>query len=59
MEETMEALFDLVKSGKVRYIGASGMYAHQFAKMQYTAQKRGFTQFISMHNMYVPLIQRR
>lgn len=50
IEETMEALHDLVKSGKVRYIGASAMYAWQFAKAQAVADKRGWTKFISMQN---------
>lgn len=48
IEETMEALHDLVKSGKVRYIGASSMWAHQFAMMQFAAEKNGWTKFISM-----------
>jgi len=52
IEETLEALHDLVRSGKVRYIGASSMYAWQFAKAQYIADKRGFTRFISMQNHY-------
>jgi len=52
MEETMEALHDLVKSGKVRYIGASSMYAYQFAKYQNVAEKNGWTKFISMQNHY-------
>ncbi|KAL8926844.1 MAG: hypothetical protein Q9208_002653 [Pyrenodesmia sp. 3 TL-2023] len=52
VEETMEALHDLVKSGKVRYIGASSMWAYQFAIMQFTAEKRGWTKFISMQNQY-------
>jgi len=52
LEETLEALHDLVRSGKVRYIGASSMYAWQFAKAQYIADKRGFTRFISMQNHY-------
>lgn len=51
-EETMEALHDLVKSGKVRYIGASSMWAVQFAQMQFTAEKHGWTKFISMQNHY-------
>lgn len=50
IEETMEALHDLVKSGKVRYIGASAMYAWQFAKAQHVAEKNGWTKFISMQN---------
>jgi aryl-alcohol dehydrogenase-like predicted oxidoreductase len=48
IEETMEALHDVVKSGKARYIGASSMYAWQFAKAQYTAEKHGWTRFVSM-----------
>ncbi|MHA7819700.1 MAG: aldo/keto reductase [Erythrobacter sp.] len=50
IEETMEALHDIVKSGKVRYIGASSMYAWQFAKAQETARANGWTPFISMQN---------
>ncbi|CAF1259185.1 unnamed protein product [Adineta steineri] len=52
IEETMEALNDLVRSGKVRYIGASSMYAWQFAKAQHIAEKNGWTKFISMQNHY-------
>jgi len=52
IEETMEALHDLVKAGKVRYIGASSMYAWQFAKAQHFAQSRGWTPFVSMQNLY-------
>lgn len=52
IEETMEALHDLVKSGKVRYIGASSMWTYQFAMMQFTAEKHGWTKFISMQNFY-------
>ena len=48
----MEALHDLVKSGKVRYIGASSMWATQFAQMQFVAEKNGWTKFISMQNHY-------
>jgi aryl-alcohol dehydrogenase-like predicted oxidoreductase len=43
IEETMEALHDLVKSGKVRYLGASSMWATQFATMQFVAEKNGWT----------------
>ncbi len=50
IEETMEALHDLVKSGKVRYIGASAMYAWQFAKAQAVADKNGWIKFVSMQN---------
>ncbi|KAK5016958.1 NADP-dependent oxidoreductase domain-containing protein [Cryomyces antarcticus] len=52
VEETMKALHDLVESGKVRYIGASSMWATQFATMQFTAEKHGWTKFISMQNHY-------
>lgn len=50
IEETMEALHDVVKSGKARYIGASAMYAWQFQKALYTADKHGWTKFVSMQN---------
>lgn len=52
IEETMEALHDVVKSGKARYIGASAMYAWQFQKAQHTAEQHGWTKFISMQNHY-------
>ncbi len=52
IEETLEALHDLVKSGKVRYIGASSMYAWQFAKSLYVADLHGWTRFVSMQNHY-------
>ncbi|RDW18748.1 aldo/keto reductase [Oceanobacillus arenosus] len=52
IEETMEALHDVVKSGKARYIGASAMYAWQFQKAQYTAKHNGWTKFVSMQNHY-------
>jgi len=52
IEETMEALHDLIKSGKVHYIGASSMWAVQFAQMQFVAEKNGWTKFISMQNHY-------
>jgi 1-deoxyxylulose-5-phosphate synthase len=52
IEETMEALHDIVKSGRVRYIGASSMYAWQFAKAQQVAKERGHTRFVSMQNHY-------
>jgi aryl-alcohol dehydrogenase-like predicted oxidoreductase len=52
IEETMEALHDVVKSGKVRYIGASSMDAWQFAKAQHVAERRGWTEFVSMQNHY-------
>lgn len=48
VEETMEALHDIVKAGKARYIGASSMAAWQFSKLQYTAAAHGWTQFVSM-----------
>lgn len=52
IEETMEALHDVVKAGKVRYIGASAMYAWQFLKAQHTAENNGWTRFVSMQNHY-------
>jgi aryl-alcohol dehydrogenase-like predicted oxidoreductase len=52
IEETLEALHDLVKSGKVRYIGASSMFAWQFTKALYLAQLHGWTRFVSMQNHY-------
>jgi aryl-alcohol dehydrogenase-like predicted oxidoreductase len=52
IEETMEALHDVVRSGKARYIGASSMYAWQFAKAQYVAASHGWTPFVSMQNHY-------
>jgi len=52
IEETMEALHDVVKAGKARYIGASSMYAWQFAKAQHTADANGRTRFVSMQNHY-------
>jgi aryl-alcohol dehydrogenase-like predicted oxidoreductase len=52
IEETLEALHDLVKSGKVRYIGASSMFAWQFAKALYLADLHGWTRFVSMQNHY-------
>jgi len=48
----MEALHDVVKAGKARYIGASSMFAWQFAKAQYTADLHGWTRFVSMQNHY-------
>jgi aryl-alcohol dehydrogenase-like predicted oxidoreductase len=57
VEETMEVLHDVVKAGKVRYIGASSMYAWQFSKMQYTADLHGWTRFVSMQN-HLNLIHR-
>lgn len=52
IEETMEALHDVVKSGKARYLGASSMYAWQFAKAQHLAERHGWTRFVSMQNHY-------
>ena len=52
IEETMEALHDVVRAGKVRYLGASSMWAWQFAKMQEVAQRHGWTRFVSMQNHY-------
>ena len=52
IEETMEALHDVVRAGKARYIGASSMFAWQFAKAQHAAQHHGFTRFVSMQNHY-------
>ncbi|MFJ2827966.1 aldo/keto reductase [Streptomyces sp. NPDC087263] len=52
IEETMEALHDVVKAGKARYIGASSMYAWEFSKAQYTARLNGWTRFVSMQNHY-------
>ncbi|MHC6222360.1 aldo/keto reductase [Arthrobacter sp. MMS24-S77] len=57
IEETMEALHDVVKAGKARYIGASSMWAWQFAKMQHTAELHGWTPFVSMQDQY-SLMQR-
>ncbi|XJZ26873.1 aldo/keto reductase [Bacillota bacterium Lsc_1132] len=50
IEETMEALHDVVKAGKARYIGASAMFAWQFLKANHTAEKNGWTKFVSMQN---------
>jgi len=50
IEETMEALNDVVRAGKVRYIGASAMYAWQFQKAQFTAERHGWARFVSMQN---------
>jgi 1-deoxyxylulose-5-phosphate synthase len=52
VDETMEALHDIVRAGKVRYIGASSMYAWQFAKLQHAADLHGWTRFVSMQNQY-------
>jgi aryl-alcohol dehydrogenase (NADP+) len=52
MEETLQALHDVVRAGKARYIGASSMYAWQFAKMLHIAEQRGWTRFVTMQNHY-------
>jgi aryl-alcohol dehydrogenase (NADP+) len=52
IEETVEALHDVVKAGKARYIGASSMYAWQFVKMVYTQKLHGWTRFVAMQNHY-------
>ena len=52
VEETMEALHDVVKAGKVRYLGASSMWAWQFAKMQHAAELNGWTTFSAMEDQY-------
>ena len=52
IEETMGALHDVVRAGKARYVGASSMYAWQFAKAQHTAETHGWTRFVSMQNHY-------
>lgn len=57
VEETMEALRDVVKAGKARYLGASAMWAWQFGKLQHTADLHGWTRFVSMQDQY-SLMQR-
>ncbi|ABM94705.1 aldo/keto reductase [Methylibium petroleiphilum] len=57
IEETLEALHDVVKAGKARYIGASSMYAWQFAKALHTAERHGWTRFVTMQN-HLNLIHR-
>jgi aryl-alcohol dehydrogenase-like predicted oxidoreductase len=52
IEETMEALHDIVRAGKARYLGASSMHAWQFAKAQHVAELHGWTRFVSMQNHY-------
>lgn len=52
IEETLEALHDVIKAGKARYIGASSMYAWQFSRAQYVARLNGWTRFVSMQNHY-------
>jgi aryl-alcohol dehydrogenase-like predicted oxidoreductase len=57
IEETMEALHDLVRAGKVRYLGASSMWTWQFVQAQYTAELHGWTRFVSMQDQYNLLIR--
>ena len=57
VEETMEALHDVVKAGKARYLGASSMWAWQFAKLQHPAEQNSWTRFVSMQDQY-NLVQR-
>jgi 1-deoxyxylulose-5-phosphate synthase len=57
IEETMEALHDVVRAGKARYLGASSMWAWQFAKAQHVAERNGWTRFVSMQDHY-NLLQR-
>ena len=57
VEETMEALHDIVKAGKVRYLGASSMWAWQFATMQHAAELHGWTRFVSMQDQYSLLMR--
>lgn len=52
IEETMDALNDVVKSGKALYLGASSMAAWQFAKAQFAAGQHGWTKFVTMQNLY-------
>jgi 1-deoxyxylulose-5-phosphate synthase len=52
IEETMEALHDVVRAGKARYLGASSMYAWQFAKAQHVAERHGWTRFVAMQDHY-------
>jgi aryl-alcohol dehydrogenase-like predicted oxidoreductase len=57
IEETMEALHDLVRMGKVRYLGASSMHTWQFVQMQYVADLNGWTRFVSMQDQYSLLMR--
>jgi len=57
IEETMEALHDLVRAGKVRYLGASSMHTWQFVQMQYVADLNGWTRFVSMQDQYSLLMR--
>src|SRR5262249_10850075 len=52
IEETMEALHDVVRAGKARYIGGSSMYTWQFAQMNFLAEQNGWTRFVAMQNHY-------
>ena len=52
IEETLEALHDVVKAGKARYLGASSMFAWQFCKALHLADRHGWTRFVSMQNHY-------
>jgi aryl-alcohol dehydrogenase-like predicted oxidoreductase len=58
-EEIMKALHDCIVSGKVRYIGASSIWRHEFATLQFTATLHGWTRFISMQNSTTSSIARR
>lgn len=58
IEETMNALHDLVRIGKVRYLGASSMWAHQFQQAQYVAKMNGWTPFVSMQSWFRGLARR-
>jgi len=57
IEEAMEALHDVVRAGKVRYLGASSMWTWQFAQMQHTARQNGWTPFVSMQDQYNPIMR--
>lgn len=57
IEETMEALHDVVRAGKARYLGASSMWTWQFAQMQHTARQHGWTPFVSMQDQYNPIMR--
>jgi aryl-alcohol dehydrogenase-like predicted oxidoreductase len=59
IEETLQALHDVVKAGKVRYIGASSIYAWQFGKALAVAERNGWTRFVSMQNLVNLLYERR
>ncbi|HEV7955942.1 MAG: alcohol dehydrogenase [Microbacteriaceae bacterium] len=57
IEETMEALHDIVRAGKARYIGASSMWTWQFSQMQHAARQNGWTPFVSMQDQYNPIMR--